>query len=68
MLEQAPPMDVRTSRRFKRSAPLGMKIIRSMTVNFDCKYTVEHVETECPDYELTPNGPVHKEKTGESDE
>jgi len=53
-------MDVRTSRKFKRTVPLGMKVYRSMTINFDCRFAIEHVEIECPGYELTPDGPVHK--------
>lgn len=60
-------MDVRTSRRFKRTASLGMKVWRSMTVNFDCVYVIEHVELECPNYELTPNGPVYKRKKKETE-
>ena len=62
MIEEAPKMDVKTSRRFKRTVPLGMKVWRSLTVNFDCVYTIEHIETECPGYVLTDDGPVHKRK------
>lgn len=50
--------DVRTSRKFRRSAPGGMKVWRAMTVNFDTRHTIEHVELECPDYKLTDRGPV----------
>ena len=61
MLEMAPPLDVRTTRKFKRSAPLGMKVWRSLTINFDCMQLVEHIELECPGFVLTEQGPVLKE-------
>ena len=65
MIEVAPKMDVKTSRRFKRTVPLGMKVWRSLTVNFDCAYIVEHIVTACPGYILTENGPVHKHEEKE---
>lgn len=62
-----PKPDIRTSRQFKRGASHGMKIWRSMTINFDLAQMIEHVELECPNYELTPNGPVYKRKKKETE-
>jgi len=62
---EVPRHDIRTSRKFRRGATLGMKVWRSMTVNFDLPQIIEHVEIECPNYELTPNGPMYKRKKKE---
>jgi len=56
---EAPRHDVRRSRTFRRTLPLGMKAWRSMTINFDLIQTIEHVVLECPDYKLTERGPVY---------
>lgn len=53
---------VLTTRRFRRSAKLGMKVWRSVTRNFDYDLEIEHIEIGCPGYELSNNGPVHKKK------
>ena len=54
--------DVPTSRRFCKNVHLGMKVYRSMTVNFDISQVIEHVEMSCPQFTLTKNGPRLKTK------
>lgn len=61
-VEQAVRPLVLTTRRFRRSAPLGMKVWRSVTRNFDYDLEIEHIELACPGYELSNNGPVHKRR------
>jgi len=56
---EVPRQDIRKSRSFRRVVPLGMKVWRSMTINFDLAQTIEHVVLECPQYKLTNNGPVY---------
>ena len=56
---EAPRPDIRKSRSFRRVAPLGMKVWRSMTINFDTPHVVEHIEIGCPNYKLTDRGPVY---------
>lgn len=66
-VEQAPRPMVLTTRRFRRSAPCGMKVWRAVTRNFDYGTEIEHVELACPGYELSNNGPVHKRKDEEDE-
>ena len=65
MLEEAPRSDIKTSRRFRRRVAGGMRVSRSMTVNFDLLQIIEHVEIECPNHKLTNNGPVFEYKQTE---
>jgi len=62
-----PRPDIRMSRQHKRGAPLGMKVWRSMTINFDLLQTIEHVVIACPNYKLTERGPVFDFKTKEAE-
>lgn len=57
-----PKSDIRTSRRFRRGASLGMKVWRSMTINLDLPQIIEHIEIECPYLKLTDRGPVFDRK------
>ena len=65
---EAPRPLVLTTRRFRRSAPGGMKVWRSVTRNFDYDVEIEHVEIACPGYELSNSGPTHKRRETEDDE
>jgi hypothetical protein len=63
----APRQDIRTSREFRRGASHGMKVWRSMTINFDLIQMIEHVVLECPNYKLTDRGPVYDRKKKETE-
>lgn len=58
---EAPKPLILTTRKFRRTAPLGMHVWRSATRNFDYGVDIEHVEIGCPGYKLSDRGPVHKE-------
>ncbi len=65
---ESPRPLVLTTRWFRRSAPLGMKVWRSVTRNFDCGHEIEHIEIACPNYKLTDRGPVIERKKETEDE
>lgn len=60
--------DIRTSRTFTKNAKHGMRVSRSVTINFDAPTIVEHIEMACPNYELTPDGPVYTRKKKDTNE
>jgi hypothetical protein len=65
---EVPRQDIKTSRKFRRGASHGMKVWRSMTINFDLIQMIEHVVMECPNYKLTNCGPVYDRKGKEETE
>lgn len=65
--EAVRPM-ILTSRRFRRSVTMGMKVWRSETRNFDTETEVEHIEIACPHLKWTDRGPVWDHKTDKDDE
>ena len=63
----APRPAILHTRRFRRSEKYGMLVWRSVTKNVDSGTEIEHIEIECPQYELTGRGPVLKKKKKEDE-
>ena len=57
VLIENPKKEIQTSKRRRKNVALGMRVCRSMTMNFDLGLVVEHIELACPKFTLTKNGP-----------